>query len=433
MDILVALVVLASLVFFLGLGVWVAFSLMAVAGISVYFFTNIPVGQILATSGWSAANSYSLTALPLFIWMGEILTRSRMSEDLFTGLAPWMRRIPGRLIHINILGSGIFAAVAGSSAATCATVGRMSIPELRRRGYDDKLIFGTLAASSTLGLLIPPSMIMIVYGVATEQSVARLFIAGILPGLMLIALFMGYIVVRALLNPGLVPAAEPRMPLREKLRQSRRLLPVFALIVCVVGAIYGGLASPTDAAAVGVGFSLLIVYLSGDWEWKVIKAGLISASYTTCMIGLIVITANFLTAAMGFVGLPRNLANWIAAMELSPYALIAALTVFFVIIGTALDGISIVILTASIIMPMVVAAGIDPIWFGIYLVIAVEVSLLTPPVGFNLFVIQGITGENIFRIAWSAMPFFFLMMLAIVILCIWPEIATWLPDAMLSR
>ncbi|MCO5128845.1 MAG: TRAP transporter large permease subunit, partial [Rhodobacteraceae bacterium] len=290
----------------LGSGVWIGLALLGVAFVGMELFTTRPAGDAMMTTIWRSASSWSLTALPLFIWMGEILTRSRMSEDLFTGLAPWMRRIPGRLIHINILGSGIFAAVAGSSAATCATVGRMSIPELRRRGYDDKLIFGTLAASSTLGLLIPPSIIMIVYGVATEQSVARLFIAGILPGLMLIALFMGYIVVRALLNPGLVPAAEPRMPLREKLRQSRRLLPVFALIVCVVGAIYGGLASPTDAAAVGVGFSLLIVYLSGDWEWKVIKAGLISASYTTCMIGLIVVTANFLTAAMGFVGLPRN-------------------------------------------------------------------------------------------------------------------------------
>ncbi len=433
MEILVAVVVLASLIFFLGLGVWVAFSLMAVAAISVTFFTNIPVGQVLATSGWTAANSYSLTALPLFIWMGEILTRSRMSEDLFTGLAPWMRRIPGRLIHINILGSGIFAAVAGSSAATCATVGRMSIPELKRRGYDDKLIYGTLAAASTLGLLIPPSMIMIVYGVAAEQSVARLFMAGVLPGLMLVGMFMAYVIVRALLNPRLVPAAERSMPLREKLRRSRGLLPIFALILCVIGAIYGGLASPTDAAALGVVFSLLIVYLSGDWNWKVIKAGLISATYTTCMIGLIVVTANFLTVAMGFVGLPRNLANWIAAMELSPYALIAALTVFFIVIGTALDGVSIVILTSAIIMPMVTAAGIDPIWFGIYLVIAVEMSELTPPVGFNLFVIQGITGENIFRIAWSAMPFFVLMMVAIVILCIWPEIATWLPSVMMSR
>ena len=433
MEILVAVVVLASLIFFLGLGVWVAFSLMAVAAISVTFFTNIPVGQVLATSGWTAANSYSLTALPLFIWMGEILTRSRMSEDLFTGLAPWMRRIPGRLIHINILGSGIFAAVAGSSAATCATVGRMSILELKRRGYDDKLIYGTLAAASTLGLLIPPSIIMIVYGVAAEQSVARLFMAGVLPGLMLVGMFMAYVIVRALLNPRLVPAAERSMPLREKLRRSRGLLPIFALILCVIGAIYGGLASPTDAAALGVVFSLLIVYLSGDWNWKVIKAGLISATYTTCMIGLIVVTANFLTVAMGFVGLPRNLANWIAAMELSPYALIAALTVFFIVIGTALDGVSIVILTSAIIMPMVTAAGIDPIWFGIYLVIAVEMSELTPPVGFNLFVIQGITGENIFRIAWSAMPFFVLMMVAIVILCIWPEIATWLPSVMMSR
>lgn len=433
MELAVTVTVVGALFVLLAMGLWVAVSLLVVAGLSLVMFSNAPAGQLLATSGWSSIASYPLTALPLFIWMGEILTRSRLSSDLFTGLAPWLRRMPGGLVHANILGCGLFAAVSGSSAATCATVGRMAIPELRKRGYDDGLILGTLAGSATLGLLIPPSIILIVYGVAAEQSIARLFIAGFFPGLMLIALFTSYVVVRSLLDPRLAPQAEARLPFIEKLRRTRRLIPVALLIAGVIGAIYGGIASPTDAAAVGIALSLVFVWASGDLNWVVFRDGLFGATRTTCMIAFIVAGASFLSAAMGFVGLPRNLATWIGELGLSPHALIAALTVFFIIIGCILDGISIVILTTAIMLPMITAAGIDPIWFGIFLVIAVEMSQITPPVGFNLFVIQGMTGVNIFRIAKASLPFFFLMLFAIMLLVIFPGIATWLPQTMMSR
>jgi C4-dicarboxylate transporter, DctM subunit len=433
MEALITVTVLGALFGLLALGVWVAVTLIIVGGLAVILFTSVPIGQILATAGWSSTASYPLTALPLFIWMGEILTRSRLSEDLFTGLAPWVRRLPGGLAHVNIFGCGLFAAVSGSSAATCATVGRMTVPELRQRGFDDSFILGPLAGSATLGLLIPPSIILIVYGVAAEQSIVRLFIAGVVPGLLLIVLFMTYVIVRALLRPDLVPAAEAPIPLRERLKRSRRLMPVGLMIVGVLGAIYGGLASPTDAAAVGIALSLIFVWATGDLDWPTFRGGLIGATRTTCMIIFIVAGASFLTAAMGFIGLPRNLATWIGELGLSPYALIAALTVFFILIGCILDGVSIVILTTAIMMPMVYAAGLDPIWFGIFLVIAVEMSLVTPPVGFNLFVIQSITGVDIFRIALAALPFFLIMLGFIVILTLFPALATWLPQTMMAR
>ncbi|WP_212526113.1 TRAP transporter large permease subunit [Actibacterium sp. MT2.3-13A] len=433
MDLAIAVTVFGVLFALLALGAWVAISLLIVAGVSLMLFANVPMGQLLATSGWSSVASYPLTALPLFIWMGEILTRSRLSSDLFTGLAPWLGRMPGGLVHANIYGCGLFAAVSGSSAATCATVGRMTVPELRKRGYDDDLILGTLAGSATLGLLIPPSIILIVYGVATEQSIARLFIAGVVPGLVLIAMFTAYVMFRSRLDPKLMPAAEAALPIRERLRQTRSLAPVAILIAGIIGSIYGGVASPTDAAAVGIALSLLFVWISGDLTWRVFRDGLIGATRTTCMIAFIVAGASFLSAAMGFIGLPRNLAAWIGGLGLPPYALIAALTMFFIVIGCILDGISIVILTTAIMLPMVTAAGIDPIWFGIFLVIAVEMSQITPPVGFNLFVIQGMTGVNIFRIARAALPFFFLMLGCIVLMVVFPGMATWLPATMMSR
>ncbi|WP_295532697.1 TRAP transporter large permease subunit [uncultured Thioclava sp.] len=432
MDAIVAIVTLGALVGLLAMGLWVSLALLAVAALSVTLFTHVPMGQLMASAGWSSTASYPLTALPLFIWMGEILTRSRLSAYLFDGLAPWLRRLPGGLVHVNVIGCGVFAAVSGSSAATCATVGRMSVPELKRRGYDESLIFGTLAGSATLGLLIPPSIILIVYGVSAEQSIARLFIAGVVPGLMLIGLFMGYVMIRATLSPGLVPAPEPAIPFAQKLRLSRRLIPVVALIVGVIGSIYAGLASPTDAAAIGILLSLIVVGLSGDLTWKTFRDGLYGAVRTNCMIGLIVAAASFLTAAMGFIGLPANLASWIGEMGLSASALIAALTLVFIFLGCLLDGVSIVILTTAIILPMVQAAGIDPLWFGIYLVVTVEMSQITPPVGFNLFVIQGMTGANILRIARAAFPFFLLMLVAILLLVLFPGLATWLPDAMLG-
>lgn len=423
-------VLFGALLLLLGSGVWVGFSLLALGWIGLSQFTSIPTGDVMASDIWGSSYSWELTALPMFIWMGEILFRSRLADDMFTGLSPWMQRIPGRLLHTNVVGCGLFAAVSGSSAATCATMGKMTIPELTRRGYDESLVIGTLAGSATLGLLIPPSIILIVFGVATDQSISRLFMAGILPGLMLISLFGLYLMLWSWRYPDRVPPAEERLPLAEKLRRARRLIPMLALIIGVIGSIYTGLASPTEAAAVGVVLSLLLARIQGNMDRTTFRDALLGAVRTSTMIAFILAGASFLTAAMGFTGLPSDLAAWIGTMDLSPWMLLAALTLFFVLLGCFLDGISVVVLTTSIMLPMVEAAGIDLIWFGIFLVIVVEMSQITPPVGFNLFVLQGMTGRNILSIAWAALPFFFLMMLGVVLISLFPAIVTYLPNAM---
>ncbi len=422
--------VLLLLFVFLGAGIWVAFSLLFVGGIAMVVFTDAPVGQVLATTLWGHANSWALAALPLFIWMGEILFRSRLSDDLFEGLSPWLGKLPGRLLHVNVFGCGLFAAVSGSSAATAATVGKLSIPELIRRGYPEQMVLGTLAGSATLGLLIPPSIILIVYGVATEQSIARLFMAGVLPGAMLVILFAGFVAIWSMLNPSKIPEEPETYTMRERLHRSRRLIPVLLLILGVIGSIYTGVASPTDAAAVGVMLALVLAWQSGSLSLDTFSAGLMGATRTSCMIAFILAGAAFLTVAMGFTGIPRMLASWIASYELSTLSLIAALTVFFIIMGCFLDGISVVVLTTSVIMPMVDGAGIDSLWFGIYIVIVVEMSQITPPVGFNLFVLQSLTGRDILVISRAALPFFMLMLLALILIIVFPSIVTFLPDQM---
>ncbi|MGA1155773.1 MAG: TRAP transporter large permease [Burkholderiaceae bacterium] len=428
-DIWLAGLVFIGLIALLALGLWVGLSLIVIGFLTLFIFSDTSASIVLATTAWGTLNSWSLAALPLFIWMGEILFRSKLSTALFSGLTPWLTYLPGRLLHVNILGSAIFAAVSGSSAATAATIGKMAMPELRRRGYPEKLMVGSLAGSATLGLLIPPSIILIVYGVATDQSIARLFIAGILPGLLLVCLFSGFVITWGLLNTKEIPREE-KTSLREKLLRSKDLLPIVGLIIGGIGSVYAGLASPTDAAAVGVLLALFLTYIQGDLTVVSFKEGLLGAVKTSCMIGLILIGAGFLTVAMGFAGIPKAIAEWISAMGLSPGTLLIALTLFFVVLGCFLDGISIVVLTTSIIMPMVLQAGIDPIWFGIYLVLVVEMSQITPPVGFNLFVLQTMTQRNILQIAMDALPFFLLMLLAIGLITWIPEIVLYLPNRM---
>lgn len=429
-DPMIGVTLLALLIALLASGVWVAVALSLVGLAGLVFFSNAPSGLIVAATFWGHSHSWALTALPLFILMGEILLRSRMSDDMFTGLVPWLSRAPGRLLHVNVFGCAIFAAVSGSSAATAATIGRMSVPELTKRGYPESLIIGTLAGSATLGLLIPPSIILIVFGVATEQSIARLFIAAIIPGLMLVSMFAGYVALRAWMDPKLIPPIDETFSFREKIVASRRLIPVALLIGGVIGSIYGGLASPTDAAALGVVLATLLAFASGSFSWKLFGAAVMSATRTSCMIALILLGAAFLSVAMGFTGLPRNLAAWISDMELSIPALLFALTIFFIVLGCFLDGISVIVLTTSIIMPMITAVGIDPLWFGIYLVLVVEMSQITPPVGFNLFVIQGLTGIDILRIAKAAFPFFLMLLLGVLLISLFPQIVTFLPELM---
>ena len=384
----------------------------------------------MAVTIWGSASSWTLTALPLFIWMGEILFRTRLSQDMFRGLAPWMQSLPGRLLHTNVVGCAIFAAVSGSSAATCATIGKMSLPELARRGYPESMTIGSLAGAGTLGLLIPPSIIMIVYGVAADVSIAQLFIAGIIPGILVALLFSAYIAVWSLRHPQQIPPADAPMRLREKLRESRALIPVLLLIAAVLGSIYTGIATATEAAALGVVGALLISAAQGSLSWQTFRASLMGGTRLYCMIAQILAGAAFLTLSMGYIGLPRHLAEWIGSLGLSPWQLIAALTLFYILLGCFLDGISMVVLTMGVVMPSVVKVGIDPLWFGIFVVIVVEMAQITPPVGFNLFVLQGMTRRDIGHIARAAFPFFLLMALAVVLLYLFPGLATFLPQQM---
>jgi len=411
-------------------GVWIGLALAGVAWIGMELFSTRPAGDAMAVTIWGSASSWTLTALPLFVWMGEILFRTRLSEDMFRGLAPWLERVPGRLLHTNIIGCTIFAAVSGSSAATCATIGKMTLPELARRGYPDMMSVGSLAGAGTLGLLIPPSIIMIVYGVTADVSISKLFIAGVIPGIVLAGIFSLYIAGWSLKNAHLIPAPDPGLSFAEKLRESKSLIPVVLLIVAVLGSIYTGIATATEAAAFGVVGSLAISAVQRSLNWQTFSASLLGATRLYCMIALILAGAAFLTLAMGYIGLPRDLAAWIASLNLSPATLIVALAIFYIILGCFIDGISMVVLTMGVILPTVEAAHIDLLWFGIFVVLVVEMAQITPPVGFNLFVLQGMTRKQITWIARHALPMFFLMCIAVALIWMFPILVNFLPQKM---
>ena len=432
-EILATVIFLFSLFFLLGSSVWVGLSLIGVAWIRIELFTSRPAGDAMITTIWTGASSWTLTALPLFIWMGEILYRTRLSEDMFKGLSPWMRWLPGGLLHTNIAGCTLFAAVSGSSAATLTTVGKMSIPELRKRGYPEYMIIGTLAGAATLGLMIPPSLTLIVYGVTINESITKLFMAGVIPGLILSLLFMLYIVFWYFYFPNERPENDESIGLKQMFSESKFLLPILALVIVVIGSMYFGWATATEAAAVGVVGALTLAFSQGSLNWETFSNSLMGATRTSAMIALILMGAAFLSLSMGFTGLPRALANYIDSLNLSPIVLIASLTVFYIILGMFLDGISSVVLTMAIVEPMIRQAGIDVIWFGIFVVVVVEMAQVTPPIGFNLFVLQGMTKHEISYIAKTAIPMVALMILMVIILVIWPELATWLPETIRQR
>ena len=432
-EIFLTIFFISVLLFFLGSGIWVALSMIGVSAIGMILFTSRPVGDAMATTIWGTASSWTLTALPLFVWMGEILFRTKLSENLFKGLSPWMQKLPGGLIHVNVVGCALFAAISGSSAATVATVGKMSIPELRKRNYPEKILLGSLAGSGTLGLLIPPSIILIIYGVAVQESIAKLFIAGIIPGIMIALIFMSYVIIWSLINKKEMPKILEEYSFLEKIKRSKQLLPVILLISAVIGSIYTGIATATEAASLGVVGALILSYFQKSLTIKTFKSSLLGATKTSCMIAFILAGSTFLSLAMGFTGLPRNLAIWIQNMDLSPYVLILVLMIFYIILGMFLDGISAVVLTMAIIEPMIRQAGFDMIWFGIFLVIVVEMAQITPPVGFNLFVLQGMANKDMGYIAKSAFPLFLLMIFAVILVVIFPEIALWLPEQMVQN
>jgi TRAP-type C4-dicarboxylate transport system permease large subunit len=493
---LITLILFGFMLVLLASGIWVAISLLGVGFLALEVFSPAPAGSLLATTVWDASWNWALTALPLFIWMGEILFRTRLSADMFNGLAPWLSWLPGRLLHVNIVGCGVMAAVAGSSSVTCATVARMSVPELRKRGYPEDLAIGTLAGSGTLGLLIPPSIMLIVYGVIAQQSISRLFIAGVLPGALLVGIFMAYVMMWAWTHPGRIPGSDIQLtgtdlwflvlevvflvllwwlfPLFSDLAawlshalatanpefdrdaisaglvtfvlglagtialsqlspRTRLLIPILCLIVAVLGSIYGGVATPTEAATIGVLGALVLALMSRTLTRATFVASLMGAMRTSCMISFILVGAAFLSLAMGFTGIPRTLAAWVGSYELSPYMLLLALTIFYIVLGCFLDGVSMMVVSAAVVLPMVQNAGIDLLWFGIYVVIVVEMAQITPPVGFNLFVLQSMTGRDIFEVTRASIPFFLLMILGIVLITAFPEIVTFLPKLMISR
>ncbi len=413
-------------------GVWIAMSLAIVGWVGQAFFTTTPPGKNLFTAFWETTASWELAALPLFIWMGEILFRTRLSEQMFSGLAPWLNRVPGRLMHTTILGCGIFGSVSGSSAATCATIAKVALPELKRRGYDENLAIGALATAGGLGILIPPSITMVVYAVAADASVIRLFLAGFIPAAVLMGLFSLYIGWWSLRNPSKVPPPDAPTSLMEKLRLSASLIPCALLILFIVWVLVAGWATATECAAWGVLGSLAIAAAGGSLNRRNFWDGLMGATRMSCMIMFILAGAAFLAKTMAFTGVPRELAEWVAAMNLSPYTLIAVLVVVYLVLGTALDGISMIVLTSAVVLPMVQKAGFDLIWFGIFIVLLVEIAEVTPPVGFNLFVMQNMTGKDSNLIAKAALPFFGCLVLAIVVITVFPGLVTWLPDVLMG-
>ena len=428
----VGAVLLALMLVLLASGLWIAMTLAICGWVGQAFFIQTQPGKNLFSAFWESNASWELAALPLFIWMGEILFRTKLSEEMFEGLRPWLNRIPGRLMHTTVLGCGIFGSVSGSSAATCATISKVALPELLKRGYDERIAIGSLATAGTLGILIPPSITMVVYAVAADASIIRIFLAGFLPGLLLMALFSGYIVWWSLRHPHKVPAADPPCTLREKIRRSGNLIPCTVLIVFIVWVLVAGWATATECAAYGVLGSLALAGWSRTLTWKNFWEGLMGTTRTSCMIMFILAGAAFLTKTMAFTGIPRALAEWVNAMQLSPFSLIFALTIVYLVLGTALDGISMIVLTAAVVLPMIQKAGFDLVWFGIFIVLLVEIAEVTPPVGFNLFVLQNMTGKDGNTIARAAIPFFLCLVVCIALITVFPGIATWLPNAVMG-
>ena len=429
MDLIsIALLLLVILTVLLAGGVWIAIALMACGYAGMLFVGgNVPPGSVLATTVWGNSASWSLAALPLFIWMGEILFRTKLSEEMFRGLAPWLNRIPGRLMHVNVLACGIFGSVSGSSAATCATVAKIALPELKRRGYDEMVSLGSLAGAGTLGILIPPSITMVVYAVAANVSIIQIFLAGFLPGLLVMVLYSGYIAGWSLVHPEKTPPPEPQMSLREKLRESKQLIPLTLLILLVFISLVAGWATATECAAWGVLGSLAIAWWHNALTWDSFWASVMGTVRVNCMIMLILAGASYMSTSMAYTGIPAALASWVDSFHLSPYALIAALTVMYIVLGTALDGISMIVLTTTIVIPMIKQAGFDLIWFGIFVVLVVEMAEVSPPVGFNLFVLQTMSGKDSNTVAKASLPFFGLLVVAVAIITVFPDIVMVLP------
>jgi len=421
---LVSLVLFVLLIIFLGSGVWIFSALLLVSIVSLYFVLDYPLVKIctiMVQRVHASAGMWELSCIPIFMWMGEIIVHTDISERLFRGLAPLVNKFPGKLLHTNVFGCAMFAAVSGSSAATTLTIGRITLPELSNRKYDTRLSLGSLAGAGSFGFMIPPSIILIVYGVLSSQSIAQLFLAGVLPGLLMASLYSTYLGIRCLINPNLAPDIGNKYSIKDYFKCIGLLVPIILLIVIVLGSIYTGLATPTEAASVGVFASLIISVVLGQFTWKIFWDSLMKALTTSCMVCSLLAAAAFLSTAMGYLHIPQDISKVISELGLSPYALLAVLGIFYTVLGFFLDGTSITVMSLPICLPLVVQAGFDPVWFGIFLVVMVELAMITPPVGFNLFVIQGMSGHSIGEVAIASVPFFFLLIIGIIIITIFPH------------
>ncbi|MBI4182910.1 MAG: TRAP transporter large permease subunit [Proteobacteria bacterium] len=425
---LISFVIVALLAVTLGSGIWINISLFAVGIAALELFKSLPVDKLIAQSAWNTATTPELLALPLFILMGEILFHARLADSLLRAIAPWTTWLPGRLLHVNVIACTLFAAGSGSSAATTATVGRITLTELSARGYNRTVVMGSLAGSGTLGFLIPPSLPMIVYGVLTEQSILKLFLAGFVPGIILAALFSTYLVVSSLVSPDIVPREVEPYTWRERFASLPHLLPFLFLISVVLGSMYGGIATPTEAAVMGILGSLIIAYFEGRASVATIRTAFLGAVRTSSMLGLIIVAASFLSVGFAYLGLPRFVANQIASLALSPYALVALLLLFYIVLGCILEGASMMVMTLPITFPLITQAGFDPIWFGVFFVLVVEMAQVTPPVGFNLFVIQSLSNEPMSKVFYGVLPFFFIMILMTGIVTFFPDLALFIPN-----
>ncbi|SFO16800.1 TRAP transporter, DctM subunit [Cohaesibacter marisflavi] len=426
---------LVLLVVILGSGVWIGLGLAGIGLISLEVFRNVPVDKLFSQSIWNGLSSAELLALPLFILMAELIYRSKFIDGVFGALEPWLRNLPGGLLHTNIIGCALFALISGSSAATTSSIGRITVGELRQRGYDERMTIGTLAGAGTLGFLIPPSIVMIIYGVLSRTSVLKLFAAGIIPGIFLCVAFMGYVAIVTKLNPGMVGKAEPMSKpdlWRARFKQLPLLLPFLLLIAAVLGSMYGGLASPTEAAAFAVVATVVIMAFERSLTIANLKDAAIGTSRTVSMLGLIVAAASFLSVAMGFLAIPTTISRIVTQMDLAPFALILLLIVIYMILGTFLEGMSMIVMTIPIVLPLVQSAGYDKIWFGIFLVIMVELAQISPPVGMNLFVLQGITKKPLGEVVKAALPFFLIMMAFVLLLALFPQIISFLPNLVMA-
>ncbi|MDX9821696.1 MAG: TRAP transporter large permease subunit [Syntrophales bacterium] len=429
----VSAVILGLLILFLGGSIWIGIALFLVGMGGFFVFTDISFGSVLANIAWNNTSGSAMMALPFFIWMGEILFRSKISENLFKGLSPWMDAIPGRLLHVNILACTFFAAVSGSSAATTATVGKITVPELAKRGYSHAISIGSLAGAGTLGFKIPPSMMMLVYGIIGDVSIGKLYIAGFIPGFKLAFMFSGFILLRCLISPELAPKGEDRYTWRDRLVAIPAILPVAILILFVLGSIYMGIATPTEAGALGVVGAFFFAFITRSLSWDVFKVSLVGSVRTSCMIMFIVMGAAYLSNVIGYLGITRSLTQYVTSMGLSPYMLIVILTFLYLMLGCLVDGFSMIVMTTPIVIPLIQAAKFDPVWFGIYLVLMIELAQITPPVGFNLFVISGLNNDDLSTVARAAMPFFLMMLLATALLTVFPDIAMFLPNRMIAK